>query len=197
MADSDLDSGFVRQRRNLILISLGLLASLHYGLTFEKINLLGNETSLPGSRPVAGLLWWFWGYFLWRYWTAFMDIGDRGIARTYDAITWKLIQGRAAAWFQTHQHEMPTGAQYSGVSPETMSTFQILDISWTIYGDNPNDIKKYGKVRWSMPGFLYYSCRVAALARLIGSTSYVSEFIVPFLFAAAPVGYWLWLSSYP
>lgn len=192
--DGDVDTGFIRQRRNLILISLGLLASLHYGLTFEKINILGNETALPGSQPVAGLLWWFWAYLLWRYWTAFMEIEDRGISTTYDRLHFSLLRRWAKRWWMKHcKPDLPPNVHYDDAQPRDIRDYRHLVLSHSIPGPTRDDPQIYGKTPWTVPRLVYAWCIFAAAFLLVGRTSKISEFVIPFVAAATPVAYWAWL----
>jgi hypothetical protein len=186
-SEIELDAGFIRQRRNLIIVSLSLLAALHYGLTLERINLLGNETRLPGPHSVAGFLWWFWAYFLWRYWTAFMDIEDRGIVRKYEDLVWRRLQTVGARWYKGEGIRLHPGSQFGFVALLQGGVFRKPVLQVNIKRDKQRDdvVTESYPVR---PLTLWWHI-VMGLVSLVFQTSKISEFIIPYFFALAPVVY--------
>ena len=65
--DEDLHASFVRQRRNLIAVSILLLITQQIEITINEINLLGNHFRLPSSFKVSSILWWPAIYWAIRY----------------------------------------------------------------------------------------------------------------------------------
>ena len=63
----ELDSGFVRQRRNSMLASLVLLFSETSELSITKLNVLGNELWIDKPQVVTYALWVAAIYWLWRF----------------------------------------------------------------------------------------------------------------------------------
>ncbi len=191
------DSAFIRQRRNLILISLGLIASLHYGLTFEKINILGNETKLPGSEPVAGVLWWFWAYLLWRYITAFCDLGDCHIAEAYRNFLWRILIRHSKRWWFSTEHASLEGAEFlnanpKGAGPFLGSYFDVMTLQFRhLVPQKDLKVPEEQKLDWKVPWTIRIASRLEAMFLLTFQTSKVSEYMVPFLIAFAPVAYWM------
>lgn len=81
MAEEDSDSirnGFIRQRRNLIVISLVLLFAETSELSINKLNVFGNELLIRNPVIVTAALWIAYIYWLWRYYVYFHDLGDKG-----------------------------------------------------------------------------------------------------------------------
>lgn len=74
----DVRTGFVRQRRNLILISLVLLLAQIHQITFATINLFGTTLNLTPTLDPQPYLWVAFGYLLYRYHVYFYDIGEKG-----------------------------------------------------------------------------------------------------------------------
>ncbi len=70
---------FVRQRRNLLAMSLVLLvADIQNDIHLGPVVLL-----VHAPFTIAMVLWVVWAYWLWRYYTSFHDIGEKGFLRTY------------------------------------------------------------------------------------------------------------------
>lgn len=70
--------GFIRQRRNLIVISLALLFYKASELSISKLNVFGTELVIRHPGIVTGTLWIAYVYWLWRYYVYFHDLGDKG-----------------------------------------------------------------------------------------------------------------------
>lgn len=91
MPDSGINNQdhFVKQRRNLVLISLFVVFYKAGDLAIEKINLLGNETDIGNPEIVHLSLGIFFLYFLLRYYTACRAVS--GVKKF-----WRACQ----AWFE-------------------------------------------------------------------------------------------------
>lgn len=82
--DSDLiRNGFIRQRRNLIVISLVLLFAETSELSINKLNVFGNELLIRSPFIVTVALWITYFYWLWRYYVYFHDLGDKGFGNKF------------------------------------------------------------------------------------------------------------------
>lgn len=79
MPESGVDGAdhFVKQRRNIVIISLILIFYHVAGLNFKELNILGNKVTIVHPEIVSICLGLFFIYFLWRYFTACNSI--RGI----------------------------------------------------------------------------------------------------------------------
>src|SRR6266516_3672268 len=78
MSDENRDI-FVRQRRNLMAMSLVLLvADVHNDIHLGPVIFL-----VHAPFTITTVLWLVWFYWLWRYYTSFHDIGERGFLRKY------------------------------------------------------------------------------------------------------------------
>lgn len=175
---------FLRQRRNLLIISLSLLAAIHYELKISKINILGNEALLPQPRMLATFLWCFWSYLLWRAYTAFRDIREgvvthelyQCIARVGNRLGPKLLR-------KTHKD--------NGVTFYSFSAFTKVDgkqVATVFYtrgegdGHSTPEPLPISKTR-------YFLVWVEALVLFVFDTSAFSEYLFPFVIAFIPVGY--------
>ena len=71
------EDSYDKRRRNLIVTSLALLASLWSDARVEHFNLLGVVADPPKVYPLACFLGVLWVYFLWRFWTLWQTQNER------------------------------------------------------------------------------------------------------------------------
>jgi hypothetical protein len=72
--DQHIHAGFVRNRRFLIAVSVGLACVNVLGLTFKRVNILGNEADIANSGSVYLLAWIVWGWAYAQYVVWFIDV---------------------------------------------------------------------------------------------------------------------------
>lgn len=65
---------FIRQRRNLILISVFIIFMQVVGLEVDKISFLGNSAEITNSDKFPFMVFTIFIYFLWRYYTACREV---------------------------------------------------------------------------------------------------------------------------
>lgn len=78
----DLSQGFIRQRRNLLAITIVMALIETVDLNFTQINILGNKSEIGRPELVGYWLWLFFIYFVWRYFSYFLQI-DRGFLSAF------------------------------------------------------------------------------------------------------------------
>ena len=78
-----IHDGFIRQRKNLITVSLLLIFAEISGIEINKINLLGNEVSLKNPNIVYIVLWMALFYWFARYYQYFRDLKGKGFKTTF------------------------------------------------------------------------------------------------------------------
>lgn len=66
------------QRRNLILISVSSIFYVLGRFEIQKISLLGNEANIGNPNVLYWIFYSLFGYFFWRFYSAFNDIGGWG-----------------------------------------------------------------------------------------------------------------------
>lgn len=71
--ERDMTAGLLRQRRNLIAVSVILFFYNLGGLKITKINILGNYIEVGNPSIFSFALWLFFTYFLYRYWLYFKE----------------------------------------------------------------------------------------------------------------------------
>jgi hypothetical protein len=70
-----LNAGFVRNRRFLIVVSIALACANVLGLRFTQLNILGNVASINNPERVALLGWAVWAWAVAQYCVWYKDIG--------------------------------------------------------------------------------------------------------------------------
>src|SRR5690242_18297382 len=87
---------FVRQRRNLMAMSLVLLvADIH-----NDIHLGPATVFVHPPFTISTVLWAVWAYWLWRYYTSFHDLGEKGFLRQYQQRLQFLVERIGIRWMQ-------------------------------------------------------------------------------------------------
>lgn len=78
---NDPHNSFMKQRRNLIGISLFLTVLLYLGIEIRELNILGNKVIIDDPSKAPLLLWVAWGYFLVRYYQYFNECEGKEFER--------------------------------------------------------------------------------------------------------------------
>ena len=83
---NDSSTSFVRQRRDLFVISALLIIGLLADPKLNKLSLLGVEIEIKNSMILIQAAWAIWFYWLVRYWQAFRKIPGRMISSKYELL---------------------------------------------------------------------------------------------------------------
>ncbi len=75
-----MEAALLRQRRNLILISSGLLLFDFANVTVTKVSVMGTELLIGDVKVLIYFAWALWGYFLLRYYQYLHEEKDLGIS---------------------------------------------------------------------------------------------------------------------
>ncbi len=94
-------NGFVRQRRNLIVISLVALFAETSELSVNKLNVFGNELVIRNPVTVSIALGIALLYWLYRYYVYFHDLGDKGFRDEHRTRLTALVRRWAKKKFDT------------------------------------------------------------------------------------------------
>lgn len=89
----EIREGFIRQRRNLMLMSVVVFFAQYVGLEFKQLSFLGNQASIASSSSVMGFLWLLFGYWFIRYLQYFHEISEQGGVGLIDKFMFKRNQG--------------------------------------------------------------------------------------------------------
>lgn len=88
-----MDTGLLRQRRNLILISSALLLFDFAKVTVTKVSVMGTELLIGDVKVLIYFAWAMWSYFLLRYYQYLHEEKDLGISAgvksQFDARAWQ------------------------------------------------------------------------------------------------------------
>lgn len=71
-----MTSDLLRQRRNLILISVLLLAFVFLKIKVDKLSILGSEITVENPQGILVFVWIIWAYFLVRYYQFLREKSD-------------------------------------------------------------------------------------------------------------------------
>lgn len=81
--EADIKQHFIKQRRNLIVISLLVLFAELLGIQVEKINFFGIESKLNNPHLIKPILWVALIYWFIRYTQYLHDLGERGFKKEF------------------------------------------------------------------------------------------------------------------
>jgi hypothetical protein len=192
----DTITSFVRQRRNLIAVSILLVIAQQTGITIDQINLLGNEFKLLSAYSVASLLWIPAIYWMIRYYQAVRDLGDLGFANKLSGVLNRTLLPRRA--FQQYlrtadrPRDMSEASKATWDEPEVahdLTGYRVkLKVHWHDAGRytsaSPDVFISHKEARWPViRGWIY----------VLFHTSLFTEYALPpILFLIAVIqGVWL------
>jgi hypothetical protein len=75
VSDEQIRAGFIRNRRFLIAVSVGLACFDLLGLRFPEVTILGNTATVQHPERITGLAWIVWGWAFAQYVVWFRDVG--------------------------------------------------------------------------------------------------------------------------
>lgn len=193
-------TGFVRERRNLLLISIGLLAFQATGATLSKLELFGNSIDLRSPLSIALPLWVIWGYFLLRFYQYYRDLGNKGFRDTMLERAFKVGQAEAKRLYEresgisvTSEFEEPSRPEYQ--FSDTHFDGSIPGGGWQFYveGDvyvrdekRVHSLNQHFKDKVNLPKRAVRRCARAGWWFVIIHTTLVTEYLLPFMVGMAP-----------
>ncbi len=203
---NDIRALFIRQRRNLMALSLVLLVA-----DIPETLPVSTSMTLHVHPPftIGLVLWIVWVYWLWRYYTSFHDLRDKGFRQQHFSRFQHLLMKIAVQKFKKDPEmkkeldaqlqkmnatEWRCGDTY-GSSKQTSLRFGIdayTETGWSaiVVGDSPwrPEIAVEGRPRTR--------AKYRAWGYVLFRTSLFSEYIFPFVFAIATALYGIcrWLS---
>lgn len=185
---------FVKQRRNIILISLVILLSEYLGFKIEKINILGNQIDVENPQNFCQLLWVVWVYFLWRFYSYLNSLGDLGFAYSFrntmslllhEAAKEKAQNDPSKFLISTSGHNCKVGSHLFGI--KYLDKFSAK-VGIEILGEPP-----YVSIRENIGVPLGFNVLFIAYCKfffgIIFKSHLSSEYILPFFIASSPVFY--------
>jgi hypothetical protein len=100
-ADNHIREMFIRQRRNLMGISIILLFVTLSGLKVNKVNILGNELIITNPFIVTLALWIAFIYWYWRYTTYRIETGAPNFRHHYEPLLLRITVSKFTQQIQT------------------------------------------------------------------------------------------------
>ncbi len=199
---TDIAASFIRQRRNLMIVSLVLLFAESAELTIEKLNIFGNELRLAHPETATYALWIGWIYWLWRYYVYFHDLGEKGFLREYHKRMLELV--RQVALFQLKRDPQfikdhaDKGRTTIAIPKSAMSFYErsslryVVKIGGEAYSpkdDNvsPGEFRMDRYIVDNRP--LLILANIRAWLYVLLRTHLLSEYLLPYLVAASPLFY--------
>jgi hypothetical protein len=184
----DLRDGFIRQRRNLIVISLILLFAETSNLSLTKINLFGNELLIPSPVTVNYALWVAFLYWLLRYWQYYRHVDGSDQFR-------KAYKGRLNMAFEECFRRKEESADPSvfaissfNLRHRSMKRIDVQYLKHIVVKENPRQTTQ-AEVKDSLTFFHLVMPRIRSMIYIIVNTRLATEYILPFVIALLPVGY--------
>lgn len=193
---------FTRQRRNLMAMSLVLLVAdvsndIHSGPVSVHVH---------APFTIMMVLWLVWGYWLWRYYTSFHELGPKGFFVTHRNRLNQYVERLAAKAlehdptlskmlrdslknFDSKRRWYVASSSYGRNTPSPKGWSLVLNILVT----DPDGMLPAESMQWhpevTVDGFPFYVARVRAWSYVVLRTTLFSEYLLPFLFAFA-VGFY-------
>lgn len=181
--------GFVRQRRNLLIISLVLLFAETSELSLSKLNIFGNELLIRNPMTVNYALWAAWFYWLVRYYQYFLHAQGRleireAYSNRLEGSVRELVRKRALPQCQAKENYFFREIEKKSLREWTINhgeRIRTVDEGRTEYKDiNRTDTLTFNNLLLS---------RVRSWFYVVFQTRYATEYILPFLIAFAPLLY--------
>jgi len=127
MNQEDIRASFIRQRRNLMAISIVNLFVTLSGIKLNKLNLLGSDFDISRPQIITISLWIAFAYWLIRYFQLLHDSGNLDIQLKYaSTVYWPTANLATPILHQTVQKSI---AEESG---QLSSEITLQNMSWKI-----------------------------------------------------------------
>lgn len=167
----------LRQRRNLLLLSGGLILLDFAKVSVVKVSILGTELLIGDPSILLPFAWTIWGYFLLRYYQYLRAEGDLGIL----AMVKSLFEGRA----RTH---VLTQTNRQHLVGEVTISRKLLRWNYAILEYDPAIGERKEREAGLLPimSSSYWAARAAF--HVLANTPKATDHVLPFLLAImAPV----------
>jgi|SRR6266853_5489685 len=196
------EDGFIRQRRNIIVVSLLLLFAEAYGFTFTELNLLGSKAVMTRPLPMAPVLWFAWAYLLLRYWQAFREQGEPTFYATYRQHIAAHLYRLALELARTHvQITSPQRVEFPGDTIPagvvyvhyltTRITGATVNVLYNAHIEPTGGFTQHTQQE-SFGFFVLTWARTRGILHVTFNTSVFTERYLPFAVALSPIAYLAW-----
>lgn len=194
----DIKTGFVRQRRNLILVSIALFfVQVHEG-RFTKLSFFGNDLTLQGPFDPKPYLLGMFVYLIWRYLSYWHDLGDLGFSRARLEKVGRLLTKYGLRILQSkpaYHEKLKTYIARAGssrilivqkVAPRNGHQRYVVTLEY----NDPDNILPIEICDWKpdiqLSGLWFLAVYTRFWAYVIFQTRLFSEYVMPLLIAGVP-----------
>lgn len=173
MASEDTSRAyFLRQRRNLILISLFVIFYKAGDLRLDKVELFGNETTIGNPQIVTFAVGCFFLYFLWRH---YVYSGEMGGISNFTMACDNWAEERCRRYIsRTHS----TAKKKIPVHKVELITRKKWEYTFRIVPEDAYGKTVGVKVKWPLIKY-----RILSVIPVILKQSSFSEYVVPYILA--------------
>lgn len=181
-AEHDLSAPLLRQRRNLMVVSLIILFIVFAGAKLEKVSFLGNEMTFKNPEVIFLYLKAFLLYFLYRYYLYINQEPDLFFKTTFYHKLHSLTQPKLQ---QIKNKLHPEASKYGGdfdfrkMKKTGHLTRQVRAVTKIDGAGNGT----YGTLEINILTFFW--CGLRALLHTIFNRSYTTDYLLPFMVAFA------------
>lgn len=178
--------GLLRQRRNLI-ITCALLWLMKYGgVTFSKFSLAGFDVTFGNPEALTLSLWIAFVYFLFRYYQYF---SSEGVA-TLTKVLGQALEVKCAPRIRSLvKSECPDNHDAVGYSYQHLKNWQWVYRGQKIGGDSLGQQVIVGAIELPISKWKLRNGIAAALLDTTFRNSVVTDYLLPFIFAAGIIWY--------
>jgi|GEM_PF-6131621 len=202
---TDIKEGFLRQRRNLMAITIVIFLSYFWDVEFKTINILGNTIDLNQGNNVYFVLWTLLFYWSWRYRNYLLELRPLGIMDSLEKARYRLCyewlernSTKQCFWDNT-SHSVrgqgpvdASGIKSVNIDPSSSGlTNRLLIIQLGIINDPQPWRGDNITVDINLSLWRFLSIHYKAIMHVINDTRLFSEYIFPPLMTLAFIGYWL------
>lgn len=177
----DEKAHFIRQRRNLVLISLFILFYKVGNLKVDTISFLGNQTSIGNPEIITFSLGVFFTYFFWRYYTSCREIGG---VRNF----WSLCTSWAEDETQKHVQRKEFGKKKIQSSQIALILRETGARTYLVSEGKDNSLSQDKKIKVR---FYYSFMKIFSIIPTIFKTSSFSEYLLPYVMAGLVIAEFL------
>jgi len=125
MDQADIRSSFLRQRRNLMAISVvNLFVSLS-GIKLNELDVLGNKFTIQNPHYITASLWIAFGYWFLRYRQLLHDSGNLGIQDSFKSVIYIPTLNAIQPLFETYAE-----AELASRNEPNCDGLQIAHMGW-------------------------------------------------------------------
>ena len=195
--DQDSSTTFVRQRRDLFVISAFLLIAQIAELKPTHLSFLGMDVDVHNSITLIYALWALWAYWLLRYSQAFINLPKRVIRDAYKTEVERLVAAclKNKEWEKMKRRVEQT-PEFGGakVFPPEIQLFRDGTSGESNYGWNPyirlnERAENLPHEKVEVTNGVNLIANVLAMISLCFKKMEVTEYLFPFVFGISPALY--------